>query len=224
MAVPSQHPTLSFGNDFMTSVLRHLAHASRCAPLLLGLAAPACLAAPVTVDFGGGDGPLPYGENGFVVQGGGAQGWAGVTDAVLQDTTLAAGESVRIARQGGGTFRLLSFDLYRHDNLHATFDLLGFIDGLQVVDFGSYALGGGEYFQTLMSSSNALVDELRLVGTGGRGPNVVWDNFVFDVARQPVPEPASLPLALAGAAALAIFGRRHRVGSGRACPLPSRPC
>lgn len=201
----------------MTSIFHRVAHAWRCAPLLLGLATPACLAAPITIDFGGGDGPLPYTENGFIVQGGGAQGWAGVTDTVLQDTALAAGESIRITRQGGGNFRLLSFDLYRHDSLHATFDLLGFLDGLEVVDFGSYALGGGEVFQTLMSSSNALVDELRLVGTGGRGPHVVWDNFVFDVARQPVPEPASLPLALAGVATLALFGRRRaRRGTARA--------
>lgn len=189
---------------------RSTAARTRCAlAASLALMTTASLAAPITVGFGLGDGLLPYSEKGFAVEDGGPLDWAYVTDTVLQDTQFAIGESIRFSRQGGGKFSLVSFDLYRHDGLHATFDVLGFAGGIQVADFGSFALGGGEVFQTMPSLSNTLMDELRLVGTGSRGPTVVWDNFVFDVERQAVPEPGTLPLVLAGALTVAAFRRRQ---------------
>lgn len=174
------------------------------AVLALGLAASLSEAAQITVDFNLDDDPLPYVEKGFEV----TSPIGSVTDAVLNAISLEIGDEISFTRLNGEEFQFVRFDLYRHDTLHDTFDLIGFSNGVEIVDYGNFAIGGGEFFQSIPAGNATVIDELRIIGTGERGAGPAWDNFVFDVARNdpsPVPVPASLPLLFAGLGAFGLM-------------------
>ena len=168
------------------------------------------LAAPVSVTFTS-NGPLPYSESGFLFEG---KPGDNVTDSVLNPIPFDVGDKVEITRSGE-SFRFVSFEIYRHNSLHSAFDLLGFLGGMEVVNYGNFALGGGEFFQTINAGSNALIDELRMVGTDLRGGGLAINTFSFDVDRGPVPVPvpAALPLLAGGLGLLGVAGWRRRNAS-----------
>jgi hypothetical protein len=166
-------------------------------------------AAPVTIDFTSSDvnlSPGTYSEDGFAVDGAGT-----TTGQILSNELYAgflfAGDVFVITREDGGAFRFVSFD-FRADfagYVSDRFSLLGFLDGVQVADFGEFETTSAG-FLTQMVMSAILIDELRIVGVQLQEVSPVWDNFVFDTASE-VPLPAAAPLFLAG---LAGFGWMRR--------------
>lgn len=178
----------------------------------LVISACTAFAAPVSVTFTN-NGPLPYAESGFLFQG---KPGDTVTDSVLNPIPFDVADTIEITRSGEA-FRFASFEIYRHNSLHSAFDLLGFLDGIEVVDYGNFALGGGEIFQTIYSGADTLIDELRMVGTDLRGSALAINTFSFDVDRgpMPVPVPAALPLLAGGLGILGFAGWRRRNGGSK---------
>ena len=182
--------------------------------LALGLSASVAEAAQVTLDFNVADQDIflnvPYQEDGFdyLVLTGDSQG---ILNSTLIEGLLRVGDTSEFTLTGGGTFSFVSFDYrsFTNGEFSDGFELLGFLNGVEVVDYGAFSTSAGSLI-THFTSDTTLIDTLKLVGTGQRADAPVWDNFVFDVSMQPVPLPAGMPLLLVAIGGLGVLRARSR--------------
>ena len=149
----------------------------------------------------------PYVEDGFVVDMT-STNFSIIFNNQLQITVFGPGQFFSISREGGGLFGFRSFDFRSAANLPADgFRLLGLLSGAQVADFGSFDPTSA-VSTTETIADGTLIDELRVVGTGGGFVDPIWDNFVLDPVAVPLPPTAAL--LVTGLIVLGASARRRR--------------
>ncbi len=174
------------------------------------MAATSAQAALVTIDFTTLDQNLVaniYNEGGFEVDASGTNDGE-IAVGRLTEFFFSQGEVFTISRDNGGLFQLISFDhgSFRSISLADEFQILGFLNGAQVVDFGTFA---GIALSTVSNLSSISIDQLQIVATGDtNAAPPVWDNFVLNtIEASEVPLPAAFWFMGAG---IAAYGARRK--------------
>lgn len=122
----------------------------------------------------------------------------------------ASASSISIVANGGGSFSLSSFDISPNNGTSGDYTVTGLLNGNQVFLFqGTDTDTGGNPFdfETILSASASLVDQLIIAVTPNGNSSINVDTIVLNTVDRQLPEPGSL--ALLGAA-LAVAGWRSR--------------
>jgi hypothetical protein len=204
--------------------------------LAMGFAGTA-QATSVTIDFSVSSNQiLPYSEDGFSLTGNELDGASGSGNfdpfgiaagsfyssntfigGGLTNGGLRIGEGADFKRDGGGLFTLESFKHRSAQNAQSTspsqladaFDILGFRNGLLVIDYGNFSTDSATLITEAINDST-LIDTLAIVGTQVSFASPIWDDFVFNTHVAPIPLPTGLPLLAGGLVALGTLRRKRR--------------
>lgn len=175
-----------------------------------------------------------YTEHGYTVKATGGQ-WleahvfGSSIPAIVAGPIYHPGESQITVTEGGGQFTFQGLDLTSNVAGGTSYTITGFLGGVEVLSTSVVisSINTFETFDTSLSDSLKLVDQLTITGTPGRGTTSFnIDNIRAGASEQNtppctnptdpncrVPEPATIMLLGAGLAGIEIWRRRR--GSGR---------
>lgn len=164
-------------------------------------------AATVSIEFEGSVVGGDYVEDGFLFDD--VIGSVELSSNALTEFILFSGETLSITQTNGEDFALVSFDYgnpFSNGTIDA-FDLLGFNDGVEVVDYGNFVTSGGAVATGF--GDDTVVDQIFIVGTDFNTASPYWDNFVFETDVAPIPLPAGAWLLITGLLGLGALRRRR---------------
>ncbi|MGD1954054.1 MAG: hypothetical protein ACFBZ9_02195 [Sphingomonadales bacterium] len=181
--------------------------------MAIGLCWASMAQAAVIVDFNVDSATIdgPYFEDGFVVEH--DTDTIVILNAQLNSEVFALAEIIRFTREDDRLFSLTSFDYNSGSQDYGrsdSFEVLGFIDGIEVADYGFYETINQITDITVVTANATLIEELWLFGGGSNAWPVVWDNFVFEV-NEPVSvsSPSGNLLFMLGVGCLGLVMRRR---------------